>query len=100
MNDNSSNLKIQNLMERLAIGTLMLLLGLVQMQYTSDRTETRREVEKLNTQVLELYRSSVTKQELKELEDRLTKNVEGIRSDIRGILNLYVDEGVRRQGGR
>lgn len=92
--------KLSSMWEKLSIGVLTLLLGLVQMQYTSDRTETRREVEKLNTQVLELYRSSVTKQELKELEDRLTKNVEGIRSDIRGILNLYVDEGVRRQGGR
>ncbi len=92
--------KLSSMWEKLSIGVLTLLLGLVQMQYTSDRTETRREVEKLNTQVLELYRSSVTKQELKELEDRLTKNVEGIRSDIRGILNLYVDEGVRRQNGR
>jgi len=99
MAENTVN-KLSSMWEKLALGVLTLLLGLVQMQYTSDRTETRREVEKLNTQVLELYRSSVTKQELKELEDRLTKNVEGIRSDIRGILNLYVDEGVRRQGGR
>jgi hypothetical protein len=99
MAENTAN-KLSSMWEKLSIGVLTLLLGLVQMQYTSDRTETRREVEKLNTQVLELYRSSVTKQELKELEDRLTKNVEGIRSDIRGILNLYVDEGVRRQSGR
>jgi hypothetical protein len=92
--------KLSSLWEKLAIGVLTLLLGLVQMQYTSDRAENKKDIEKLNTQVLELYRSSVTKQELKELEDRLTKNVEGIRSDIRGILNLYVDEGVRRQSGR
>lgn len=92
--------KLSSLWEKLAIGVLTLLLGLVQMQYTADRAENKKDIEKLNTQVLELYRSSVTKQELKELEDRLTKNVEGIRSDIRGILNLYVDEGVRRQSGR
>lgn len=99
MAENTAN-KLSSLWEKLAIGVLTLLLGLVQMQYTSDRAENKKDIEKLNTQVLELYRSSVTKQELKELEDRLTKNVEGIRSDIRGILNLYVDEGVRRQSGR
>lgn len=99
MAENTAN-KFSSLWEKLAIGVLTLLLGLVQMQYTSDRAENKKDIEKLNTQVLELYRSSVTKQELKELEDRLTKNVEGIRSDIRGILNLYVDEGVRRQSGR
>lgn len=94
----SANTRINNLWEKLAIGVLTLLLGLVQMQYQADRSEAKQEIKELNTKVLELYRTSVTKTELKELEDRLTKNVEGIRSDIRGILRLYVDEGMRQSG--
>ena len=81
-----SNSRINNLWEKLAIGVLTLLLGLVQMQYQADRNEAKQEIKELNTKVLELYRTSVTKTELKELEDRLTKNVEGIRSDIRAII--------------
>ena len=90
--DNSANHRINNLMERLAIGVLVILLGFVQTQYWADKNEAKQEVKDLNTKVLDLYRSSVTKQELKELETRLTANVEGIRSDIRQILTLYVEK--------
>lgn len=81
-----ANHRINNLMERLAIGVLVILLGFVQTQYWADKNEAKQEIKELNTKVLELYRTSVTKTELKELEDRLTKNVEGIRSDIRAII--------------
>lgn len=89
---NDANHRINNLMERLAIGVLVILLGFVQTQYWADKNEAKQEVKDLNTKVLDLYRSSVTKQELKELETRLTANVEGIRSDIRQILTLYVEK--------
>ena len=81
-----ANSRINNLTEKLAIGVLMILLGLVQAQYWADRAESKEEIKELNAKVLELYRNSVTKQELKELENRLTANVEGIRTDIRQIL--------------
>lgn len=90
--DDNANHRINNLMERLAIGVLVILLGMVQTQYWSDKSEAKQEVKDINTKVLDLYRSSVTKQELKELETRLTANVEGIRSDIRQILTLYVEK--------
>ena len=90
--DNNANHRINNLMERIAIGALVILLGFVQTQYWADKNESKQEVKDLNTKVLDLYRSSVTKQELKELETRLTANVEGIRSDIRQILTLYVEK--------
>jgi hypothetical protein len=90
--DSNANHRITNLMERLAIGVLVILLGFVQTQYWADKAEAKQEVKDINTKVLDLYRSSVTKQELKELETRLTANVEGIRSDIRQILTLYVEK--------
>ena len=92
MADNNANHRINNLTERLAIGLLVLILSGVQAQYWSDKAESKQEIKDLNTKVLELYRTSVTKQELKELETRLTANVDGIRSDIRQILTLYVDQ--------
>lgn len=90
----SAHHRMNNLWERAAIGILLLLLSVVQVQYASDKNDMKQEVKELNVKVLELYRTSVTKQELKELEDRLTKNVEGIRSDIRAI----VQEAVRPRG--
>lgn len=79
------------LIERALIGLLVIILGAVQMQYNRDQDETKQELRQLDMKVLDLYRSSVTKQELKELETRLTANVEGIRSDIRQILTFYME---------
>jgi single-stranded DNA-binding protein len=89
--DNSANHRINNLMERLAIGVLVILLGFVQTQYWSDKSEAKQEVKELNTKVLDLYRSSVTKQELKELETRLAAGNEAIRADVRQILTFYLE---------
>lgn len=91
----SANHRINNLWEKLSIGLLTIMLGWGQMQYQQDRSETKAEIKELNTKVLDLYRTSVTKQELREFEDRLTKEWSSIRNDVRGILQLYVDEGVR-----
>lgn len=88
----SANQRINNLTERLAIGLLVLMLGGVQAQYWADKTESKEEIKELNVKVLELYRTSVTKQELKELEARMTQNVEGIRSDVRNMLTLYLKD--------
>ena len=89
--NSSANHRINNLWERAAIGLLMLLLGLVQTQYLADKSEYKQEVKELNTKVLELYRTSVTKTELKELETRLTSNNEAIRADVRQILTFYLE---------
>lgn len=99
----NANHRINNLFERAAIGLLMLLLALVQAQYWADKAEYKTEIKELNTKVLELYRTSVTKQELKELETRLTagnealradvKNqTEAVRADVRQILTFYLEK--------
>lgn len=91
-NDNlSANHQISNLWERAAIGLLMLLLAAVQTQYWADKNESKQEVKDLNAKVLELYRTSVTKQELKELETRLAAGNEAIRADVRQILTFYLE---------
>ena len=84
--------RINNFIERAAIGLLVILLSLVQTQYWADKAESKQEIKELNTKVLELYRSSVTKQELRELETRLTENGNALRSDVRQILTLYLDQ--------
>lgn len=91
-NDNlSADHRISNLWERAAIGLLMLLLAVVQTQYWADKNESKQEVKDLNAKVLELYRTSVTKQELKELETRLAAGNEAIRADVRQILTFYLE---------
>jgi hypothetical protein len=84
--------RINNYIERIAIGLLVILLSLVQTQYWADKAESKAEIKELNTKVLELYRNSVTKQELRELETRLTENGNALRSDVRQILTLYLDQ--------
>lgn len=88
----SANHRINNLWERAAIGLLMILLGVAQTQYWADKNESKQEIKELNTKVLELYRTSVTKTELKELETRLTNNNEAIRADVRQILTFYLEK--------
>lgn len=88
----SANHRINNLWERAAIGLLMILLGVIQTQYWADKNESKQEIKELNTKVLELYRTSVTKTELKELETRLTNNNEAIRADVRQILTFYLEK--------
>lgn len=99
----NANHRINNLFERAAIGLLLLVLGFVQTQYWSDKAESKAEIKELNIKVLELYRTSVTKQELKELETRLTagnealrsdvKNqTEAVRADVRQILTFYLEK--------
>lgn len=84
--------RINNYIERIAIGLLVILLSLVQTQYWADKADSKQEIKELNTKVLELYRNSVTKQELRELETRLTENGNALRSDVRQILTLYLDQ--------
>jgi hypothetical protein len=84
--------RINNYIERIAIGLLVILLSLIQTQYWADKAESKQEIKELNTKVLELYRNSVTKQELRELETRLTENGNALRSDVRQILTLYLDQ--------
>jgi hypothetical protein len=89
--ENTANHRINNLWERAAIGVLMLLLSVVQVQYSSDKADAKQEIKELNAKVLELYRTSVTKQELKELETRLAAGNEAIRTDVRQILTFYLE---------
>lgn len=92
--DNTSH-RINNLWERAAIGLLMLVIAGVQSQYWADKTESKAEIKELNTKVLELYRTSVTKTELKELETRLAAGNEAIRADVRQILTFYLERNNR-----
>ena len=93
----TANSRVNGLIEKLAIGALGLVLALGQWQYQTDRKEIRDQTKELDMKVLDLYRTSVTKAELKEFEERLTKEMSGIRSDVRGILGIYVEESVRRR---
>ena len=88
----NANHRINNLWERVAIGLLLLVLGFVQTQYWADKAEYKAEIKELNIKVLELYRTSVTKQELKELETRLAAGNEAIRADVRQILTFYLEK--------
>lgn len=92
MAENSANARINNLMERLAIGVLVVLLALVQTQYWADKAEYKEDVKELNAKVLDLYRTSVTKQELKEMEERVNKNAAAVRDDVKNILELYLNK--------
>ena len=92
MSNSDASHRINNFIERIAIGLLVILLSLVQTQYWADKAESKVEIKELNTKVLELYRNSVTKQELRELETRLTENGNALRSDVRQILTLYLDQ--------
>lgn len=92
MSNPETGQRINNYIERIAIGLLVILLSLVQTQYWADKAESKQEIKELNIKVLELYRSSVTKQELRELETRLTENGNALRSDVRQILTLYLDQ--------
>jgi hypothetical protein len=92
MSNPDASHRINNFIERAAIGLLVILLSLVQTQYWADKAESKQEIKELNIKVLELYRSSVTKQELRELETRLTENGNALRSDVRQILTLYLDQ--------
>lgn len=94
--NDSADHRIDNLFERAAIGLLMLILVAVQTQYWTDKAETRGEIKELNTKVLELYRTSVTKTELKELETRLAAGNEAIRADVRQILTFYLERDNRQ----
>ena len=94
--DDNANNRINNLFERTAIGLLMLLLAVVQTQYWADKAESKGEIKELNTKVLELYRTSVTKTELKELETRLAAGNEAIRADVRQILTFYLGRDNRQ----
>ena len=92
MSNPDASHRINNFIERIAIGLLVIILSLVQTQYWADKAESKVEIKELNTKVLELYRNSVTKQELRELETRLTENGNALRSDVRQILTLYLDQ--------
>lgn len=94
--NDSANRRINNLFERAAIGLLMLILAAVQTQYWADKAEAKGEIKELNTKVLELYRTSVTKTELKELETRLAAGNEAIRADVRQILTFYLGRDNRQ----
>lgn len=51
-----------------------------------DMKQTQKETE---SRVLFLYTDKVGKQELRDTEDRITRNLEGLKTDILGRLDLY-----------
>lgn len=81
----NANHRINNLTEKLAIGVLVLMLGAVQTQYWADKAESKEQVKELNAKVLDLYRTSVTKQELKEFESRIMDHQNALRADLKNL---------------
>lgn len=64
---------------------LSLVVGYQQTQM-QDMKQNQKEVE---SRVLFLYTDKVGKQELRDTEDRLTRNIEGLKTDIIARLDLY-----------
>jgi len=64
---------------------LTLIVGYQQTQ----QQELKQTQKELESRVLILYTDKVSKTELKDTEDRITKNIEALKSDIIARLDLY-----------
>lgn len=85
--------RLNGYVDKALFGLLAIMIGWQQMQSNS----TKDDIKQLDTRVLYLYTNTVSKTELKDTEERITKNVEAIRSDIKGLLQMYVGDMVRNQ---
>lgn len=85
MSNDSANTRITALWERFAIGLLSVVMGLGLMVIQDLRTQ----VKETESRVLFLYTDKVSNQQLKDTEQRLVTNIEGMRSDLLARLDLY-----------
>lgn len=85
MQNDSANNRINNLWEKFAIGLLSVVMGLGMLVIQDIRTQNKE----LESRVLFLYTDKVSNQQLKDTEQRLVTNIEGMRSDLLARLDLY-----------
>lgn len=85
MSDDSANTRITAIWERFAIGLISIVLALGMMVIQDIRTQNKE----LESRVLFLYTDKVSNQQLKDTEQRLVTNIEGMRSDLLARLDLY-----------
>lgn len=85
MQNDSANTRINNLWEKFAIGLLSVVMALGMLVIQDIRTQNKE----LESRVLFLYTDKVSNQQLKDTEQRLVTNIEGMRSDLLARLDLY-----------
>lgn len=85
MVNDSANTRINNLWEKFAIGLLSVVMALGMLVIQDIRTQNKE----LESRVLFLYTDKVSNQQLKDTEQRLVTNIEGMRSDLLARLDLY-----------
>lgn len=85
MSNESANTRINNLWEKFAIGLLSVVMALGMLVIQDIRTQNKE----LESRVLFLYTDKVSNQQLKDTEQRLVTNIEGMRSDLLARLDLY-----------
>lgn len=85
MSNDSANTRINNLWEKFAIGLLSVVMALGMLVIQDIRTQNKE----LESRVLFLYTDKVSNQQLKDTEQRLVTNIEGMRSDLLARLDLY-----------
>jgi len=85
MSNDSANNRISALWERLALGLISVVMALGILVIQDIRTQNKE----LESRVLFLYTDKVSNQQLKDTEQRLVTNIEGMRSDLLARLDLY-----------
>jgi hypothetical protein len=85
MSNDSANNRISALWERLALGLISVVMALGMLVIQDIRTQNKE----LESRVLFLYTDKVSNQQLKDTEQRLVTNIEGMRSDLLARLDLY-----------
>ena len=85
MPNDSANTRITAIWEKFAIGLLSVVMGLGMLVIQDIHTQNKE----LESRVLFLYTDKVSNQQLKDTEQRLVTNIEGMRSDLLARLDLY-----------
>lgn len=80
-----ANTRISAIWEKFAIGLLSVVMALGMLVIQDIRTQNKE----LESRVLFLYTDKVSNQQLKDTEQRLVTNIEGMRSDLLARLDLY-----------
>lgn len=80
-----ANNRITAIWERFALGLLSVVMALGLLVIQDIRTQNKE----LESRVLFLYTDKVSNQQLKDTEQRLVTNIEGMRSDLLARLDLY-----------
>lgn len=79
MTQQNSDARLSGILEKLAIGSLFLIVG---WQYNAQQ--------KMEDRMYTMQGQMFTEEKAKVLEDRLTKSVEAIRADVNGRLDILI----------